>query len=48
MLTLTKSQFLKELEFSLKDLSNLERQDILNDYEEHFTFGLQEGKTEEF
>lgn len=44
---MTKFQFLKELEFSLKNLSVLERQDILKDYEEHFTFGLEEGKTEE-
>ena len=44
---MTKFQFLKELEFSLRDLSRLERQDILKDYEDHFNFGLEEGKTEE-
>ena len=30
-----------------KRLSEKERADILKDYEEHFTFGLEEGKREE-
>ncbi len=31
----------------LKDYLKKERADILKDYEEHFTFGLEEGKSEE-
>lgn len=44
---MTKIQFLKQLDFTLKDLSYLERKDILKDYEEYFDIGLEEGKTEE-
>ncbi|KHD86797.1 HAAS signaling domain-containing protein [Heyndrickxia ginsengihumi] len=42
-----KEQFLKQLKSSLRKLSTEEREDILHDYEEHFTIGLSEGKTEE-
>ncbi|MGG1140449.1 HAAS signaling domain-containing protein [Bacillus mycoides] len=44
---MTKDKFLQQLNASLKRLSEKERADILKDYEEHFTFGLEEGKTEE-
>ncbi|AEP00309.1 DUF1700 domain-containing protein [Weizmannia coagulans] len=44
---MNKKQFLSKLESSLKSLPANERQDILQDFEEHFTIGLQEGKTEE-
>ncbi|MBA2871194.1 MULTISPECIES: HAAS signaling domain-containing protein [Bacillales] len=44
---MTKDKFLQQLNDSLKRLSEKERADILQDYEEHFTFGLEEGKTEE-
>ncbi len=44
---MTKDKFLQQLNVSLKRLSEKERADILKDYEEHFTFGLEEGKTEE-
>lgn len=44
---MTKEQFLKQLDSSLKNLSNAERQEILQDYVEHFNIGLEEGKTEE-
>lgn len=44
---MNKKQFLSKLESSLKSLPAHERQDILQDFEEHFTIGLQEGKTEE-
>lgn len=44
---MTKIQFLKQLDFALKNLSASERQDILKDYEEYFDIGLEEGKTEE-
>ena len=41
------NEFLQQLNASLKRLSDKERADILKDYEEHFTFGLEEGKSEE-
>lgn len=43
---MTKDQFLKSLESALRPLSQVERQDILQDYKEHFLIGLEEGKTE--
>jgi len=44
---MSKSSFLQQLNESLKPLSSKERADILQDYEEHFSIGLEEGKTEE-
>jgi uncharacterized membrane protein len=44
---MNKEQFLKQLSSSLKRLPTDERQDILQDYEEHFAIGLEQGKTEE-
>lgn len=44
---MNKEQFLTKLNVSLKRLSSEERQDILQDFEEHFAIGLEEGKTEE-
>jgi len=44
---MTKDQFLKSLESALRPLSQAERQDIIQDYEEHFLIGLEEGKSEE-
>ncbi|WML46451.1 HAAS domain-containing protein [Neobacillus sp. PS3-40] len=44
---MTKEQFLKQLDSSLNRLSTAERQDILQDYKEHFDIGLESGKTEE-
>lgn len=41
-----RDQFLNVLEQHLTPLSAQEKQDILQDYEEHFTFGLEAGKTE--
>lgn len=43
---MNKEQFLRNLSGHLRKLSEEERQDILYDYEEHFQFGLEEGKTE--
>lgn len=43
---MSKEGFLKELSSYLRKLPEEERQDILLDYEEHFQFGLEEGKTE--
>ncbi|MGM9954339.1 MAG: DUF1700 domain-containing protein [Peribacillus sp.] len=44
---MNKEQFLKQLEASLKRLSIEERQDILQDYEEYFTIGMEKGKSEQ-
>lgn len=44
---MTKEQFLKQLEASLKRLSLEERTDILQDYEEYFALGMEEGKSEQ-
>lgn len=44
---MNKNEFLKELASLLSDLPSDERQEILFDYEEHFSIGLEEGKTEE-
>jgi len=44
---MTKEQFLSELKKSLLSLPTDERNDILHDYEEYFTMGIRDGKTEE-
>lgn len=44
---MTKHDFLHELDKYLKGISAAERQDILQDFEEHFELGLESGKTEE-
>lgn len=44
---MNKAQFFHELEGTLKKLSVEERHDILQDFEEHFAIGIEEGKTEE-
>lgn len=44
---MTKDKFLQQLRHSLKKLSKEEVADILQDYEEHFAFGLEAGKSEE-
>lgn len=43
---MNRERFLKDLDKSLKRLSTDERRDIIQDFEEHFVFGLEEGKTE--
>ncbi|CAM4121308.1 DUF1700 domain-containing protein [Bacillus paramycoides] len=43
---MNKEQFLRELSNQLRKLPEEERKDILFDYEEHFQFGVEEGKTE--
>lgn len=43
---MNKEQFLRELSEQLRKLPEEERRDILYDYEEHFQFGFEEGKTE--
>ena len=44
---MNKEQFLKQLNTSLVKLSQEERQDILQDYEEYFRIGMEKGKTEQ-
>lgn len=44
---MNKKQFLAELDDALKHISVEERQDILQDFEEHFAVGREEGKSEE-
>ncbi len=42
----TKQEFLDRLKASISSLSLQDQADILNDYEEHFRIGLENGKTE--
>lgn len=44
---MNKTEYLKLLEEALGNMSREEKQDILYDYEEHFTIGKENGKTEE-
>lgn len=44
---ITKQEYLKELRKNLRGFSQEEIDDILYDYEEHFSIGLSSGKTEE-
>ena len=44
---MNKETFLKQLDASLTKLPQDERRDIIQDYEEYFAIGLEEGKTEE-
>lgn len=44
---MNKQEFLKELKQNLRGFSQEEIDDILYDYEEHFSIGLSSGKTEE-
>ncbi|SHK34469.1 HAAS signaling domain-containing protein [Paramaledivibacter caminithermalis] len=44
---MNKDEFLKELDILLNNLPSDEKREILFDYEEHFSIGLKEGKTEE-
>lgn len=44
---MTKTEFLQQLYNHLMSLTPSERDDIISDFEEHFTAGLENGKTEE-
>ncbi|MED0965440.1 HAAS signaling domain-containing protein [Bacillus paramycoides] len=44
---MNKSEFLKQLNSSLRNMPNSERQDIISEYETHFISGKQDGKSEE-
>ncbi len=47
VLRMNKQQFINKLTESLQRLPANDRTDIVHDFEEHFEFGLQEGKSEE-
>ncbi|MCX7921482.1 MAG: DUF1700 domain-containing protein [Clostridia bacterium] len=44
---MTKNEFLNRLDGALTGIAYQDRKDIIYDYEEHFTVGLEGGKTEE-
>ncbi|KKK56410.1 hypothetical protein LCGC14_3064810 [marine sediment metagenome] len=44
---MTKEQFLTQLKKSISGLKEVEKKEILYDYEEHFRMGLENKKTEE-
>ncbi|MBE7122878.1 HAAS signaling domain-containing protein [Bacillus cereus] len=44
---MNKSEFLKQLSSSLRNMPNLEKKDIISEYETHFISGKQDGKSEE-
>lgn len=44
---MTEKQFMEQLDANLSKVSAEERQDMLEDYQEHFAMGKAEGKTEE-
>ncbi len=43
---MTRSEFIKELDFLLQELPDKKRLDLLSDYTQHFLKGMQNGKTE--
>ena len=44
---MNKDEYLKELRKLLRKLPKEDREDIISDYEEHFTIGMEKGRTEE-
>ncbi|MHB1456190.1 MAG: DUF1700 domain-containing protein [Armatimonadota bacterium] len=42
-----KDEFLSELRNSLGNMPDADKQDVLNDYEEHFRVGMADGRSEE-
>ncbi|MES5895622.1 DUF1700 domain-containing protein [Bacillus cereus group sp. RP43] len=44
---MNKSEFLEQLSSSLRNMPNLEKKDIISEYETHFISGKQDGKSEE-
>ncbi len=44
---MTKTEFLQQLYNNLSPLTDSERKEIIQDFEEHFSAGLESGKTEE-
>ena len=44
---MNKKEFIENLRFLLSSLSENEIEDIIYDYEEHFTIGIEEGKSQE-
>ena len=44
---MNKSEFLEQLSSSLRNMPNVEKKDIISEYETHFISGKQDGKSEE-
>lgn len=44
---MNKNEFMKELSRNLSNLTEEEKQDILTDYDEYFTIGIEQGRSEE-
>ena len=44
---MNKNEFMKELSRNLPNLQEEEKQDILTDYDEYFTIGIEQGRSEE-
>ena len=44
---MNKKQFLDQLTVSLRGIPNEERLDIISDFEEHFKFGMEKGRSED-
>lgn len=44
---MNKSEFLEQLSSSLRNMPNLEKEDIISEYETHFISGKQDGISEE-
>ena len=42
-----KDEFLSELKKNLRNMPDADKQDVLNDYEEHFRVGMADGRSEE-
>lgn len=44
---MTKNKFIEQLTEQIKDIPEVSRNEIIADYEEHFTAGIESGKTED-
>jgi uncharacterized membrane protein len=44
---MVRNEYLQKLEAALRDIPDIDRKDMVYDFEEHFTMGLENGKTEE-
>ncbi|MEH7244706.1 DUF1700 domain-containing protein, partial [Bacillus sp. JJ269] len=44
---MNKNEFLEQLSSSLRNMPNLEKEDIISEYETHFISGKQDGISEE-
>lgn len=44
---MNKNEFISKLDYSLKGINYEDKKEIIYDYEEHFTIGIEQGKSEE-